>query len=290
MSMYPKYLAEYPNMNGALPFHISINASDTGFKPHSHSYMELSLVIAGKGRERINGAWHPMRPGTLTLVRPHDIHEIVAEPGSALQLYNCIFGLHLWPASELAARFDETEPDTAPVPSHVHTEGQAQRTMDALFRSLYDEYRGNGHWRHELLRSKLIEALVMFDRLRRPQTAEAAVGRPGQPETIRRIVRHVQLHFREELTLTSVAETFHCGKSRLSKWFKQATGHSFVGFLHETRLHYACGLLASTDLHVVDVALEAGFGSYKTFSRLFRSHRGTYPLAYRRLHRTTDHP
>jgi len=88
-------------------------------------------------------------------------------------------------------------------------------------------------------------------------------------------------HYHEEITLSSVAGHFHISPSHLSELFKKHLGENFVHFLHELRVRHACRLLLSTDMTVSDIALEAGFGSYNTFSRVFRESQGVTPTEYR---------
>ncbi|WP_100406300.1 helix-turn-helix domain-containing protein [Bacillus solitudinis] len=96
------------------------------------------------------------------------------------------------------------------------------------------------------------------------------------------IIQYIHLHYHEELSLPFLSEKFSMSISSLSDLFKNQIGQTFVDFLHDLRIRHACGLLVSTDLNISEIALESGFGSYKTFSRVFRSIKNASPTEYRR--------
>ena len=60
------------------------------------------------------------------------------------------------------------------------------------------------------------------------------------------------------------------------------TGRTFVGWLTEVRIGHACRLLAQTDLPVLTIALDSGFGNLSNFNRAFRRLRGCTPREWRR--------
>jgi AraC-like DNA-binding protein len=284
MTMYPKYLTDFPNMHSDFPFHLSINSLKNGYPAHRHDYLEFSYVIEGHGSEVINGVIHPMKPGTFTLVLPYEIHEIHTEPGDELQLYNCMFGMNMLLGtfaniglSALLLEVDEH------VPPYAQLEDHLAQTMMLLLERMYNEYLGNGNWKNALLGAGLIETLALFDRSRsvtfppkRKHPETAASGR------IWGVIHYVHTHYSEELTLTEIAEKFHFSVSHLSELFKKYVGQNFVHFLHELRLRHAMGLLRSTEMNIADIAYEVGFGSYQTFSRTFRELKHMTPANYRK--------
>jgi AraC-like DNA-binding protein len=51
--------------------------------------------------------------------------------------------------------------------------------------------------------------------------------------------------------------------------------------LHQTRIAKACQLLAQRNVHISDIAREAGFATPSAFSRAFQSWTGKSPRAFR---------
>jgi transcriptional regulator GlxA family with amidase domain len=71
--------------------------------------------------------------------------------------------------------------------------------------------------------------------------------------------------------------------SRLSRLFKQQTGVTIIEFCHRQKVDRFRELYgAGQRFTILQAALEAGFGSYPTFHRVFHRLTGLSPAAYRR--------
>ncbi|MFC4099462.1 response regulator [Paenibacillus xanthanilyticus] len=96
-------------------------------------------------------------------------------------------------------------------------------------------------------------------------------------------VQLIRERFMEDLMLETIAEQFYFNPSYFSSMFKSHTGKTFSEFLTDTRMKHAKALLADTDapLKIYDVAERCGYRDTKYFSRVFKSHVGVSPEAYR---------
>jgi len=283
MTYIPDYLKTYPNMHSSYPLHISLNRIPDGFRAHRHDFLEFSYVVDGEGSEAINDEKHIMKTGTFTFVQPYQVHELFTEPGSTLKLYNCMFSMDL---------LVEPRQDTSLIsllefnglPPSIQLTGTANDQMLQLILDMYKEYQGNEPCRFAMLQVRLREILITFERHRR-----AALSVPAAiptAATIRKtsiwpIIHYIHQNYQEDLTLTDLAVRFAMSPSRISEVIKQTTGQTFVHFLHDLRIRHACSLLVSTEMNIAEIALEVGYGSYKTFSRVFRESRGLIPKEYR---------
>jgi AraC-like DNA-binding protein/mannose-6-phosphate isomerase-like protein (cupin superfamily) len=310
--MHPDYLFEYPNMDSSFPFYM-VRKHLAVTPPHRHDFLELSLVLEGQGTEAINGVEHDMKPGTMILLLPYQVHEIHALPGQPLLLYTLNFDLKLLLGAE---NHNETGmrtllfEDTDTLPSFIQLDAEAMAEMKRVFDTMRLEYEREALWMNMLVKNKLLEALYYFDRYRK-QTASAtasaiqALGThiPTQPgkrqppsqklrkRSIWPVVQHIHQNYREPVNLSQLASLFQFNPSHLSELFKSQLGQNFVHFIQELRVRHAAALLRSTELTIVDVAVEAGFGSLPSFMRAFKSRKGTTPSLYRANSNTTpiDH-
>lgn len=293
MSYLPEYIEHYPNMNTAFPLHISINRLKSGYRAHRHDYLEISYVIEGEGSETINGVEHPMKPGTLSFIQPYQIHELYTSPGCTLSLYNIRFSHGLFAELESKAELQKLLVHTDPSLSSYHCfEGEPETAMRRSFDALYDEYRGGESWKRLKIKVMLIDILIVFDRHRKRATAEHAKTEDAaaSKSLYLDIIRFIQHHFKDDLTLNAVAGHFRISPAYLSALFRKKAGRTFLQHVNDVRLRHACGLLSSTDMKISDIAMEAGYGSYNTFSRIFREQKGTTPNDYRKLSGEPDIP
>ncbi len=290
MTMLPKHLTEFPSVNSDFSFHLSINQLRNGFETHRHDFFEFSLVIEGTGKEMINDKVHHMKPGTFTFVMPYQIHEIITTPGESLKLLNCNFGMELFTIKNLGMNHLLFEADES-LPSFIQFENEDYEHIKKRILEMLEEYQQTNLWRNELIMAKLVEVLIRFDRARREHSSaiiENLASKKPEKVLIWDIIQYIHTHYREKLSLPILSKHFHISISSLSELFKKQIGQNFVDFLHDIRIRHACSLLVSTDLNISEVALESGFGSYKTFSRVFREHKKVSPLEYRRMDRSTS--
>lgn len=96
-----------------------------------------------------------------------------------------------------------------------------------------------------------------------------------------RLFDHLQEHYATPMTVTQAARTVGMSSSRFMKFFKQATGTTFVSYLTHVRLAHACELLRRTDLPVGEIAARVGLPDHAYFDRKFRQHFGASPRATR---------
>lgn len=97
-----------------------------------------------------------------------------------------------------------------------------------------------------------------------------------------RSLRYMREHFAEELSVAHLARLENYNVSYFTDWFKKQTGASPTSYLRRLRIDKAKELLVSTSYHLIDVALQVGYGSNAAFSRAFRGCEGMSPVEYRR--------
>src|SRR5262249_49274926 len=94
------------------------------------------------------------------------------------------------------------------------------------------------------------------------------------------IFDHLASHFSDpELSLTKVAQDTRISARYLQRLLK-TQGTSFTEHVTDLRLNHAFALLTAqgnSDIHICDVALQAGFSDASYFNRLFRSRFGGTP-------------
>ncbi|WP_238327918.1 AraC family transcriptional regulator [Paenibacillus gorillae] len=106
-----------------------------------------------------------------------------------------------------------------------------------------------------------------------------------EPDLIGQVVHYIEDHYRQNLSLESIAEQFNYSPRHLSMRFKGQTGSSMIEYLIRFRLRHAEELLRGTDASLRDIAVEVGYPDVYYFSRLFRKFTGQSPIRYRKAAR-----
>ncbi|HEV2695710.1 MAG TPA: AraC family transcriptional regulator [Verrucomicrobiae bacterium] len=99
---------------------------------------------------------------------------------------------------------------------------------------------------------------------------------------IQRAVNYIETHLADELAVDAVARV-----AGLSRWHFQIIFHAMVGdtlaeYIRKRRLTAAAIALGATKSRVIEIALEAGFGSQESFTRAFKTMFGVPPGECRR--------
>lgn len=102
-------------------------------------------------------------------------------------------------------------------------------------------------------------------------------GIAGQAEA------YVREHFREPVSLKSVAAVCFVSPAYLGRCFQREMGVSFKQFVNDLRLKEAERLLLETDLRMYEIAETAGFGESKRFVEKFTASFGCTPAEFRRV-------
>ena len=260
-SLFPRLSAkQYIKNDGDLWVHMGKVVRDR-FILHCHDFFEIEMITEGKGTHVFNGRAYPISAGCVYLVKPTDIHEIIAD--GELTLCNISFRENMLSESMLL--------------SVLHSDFQnllrpTPKRFDAMFlaaRLLENECEDGGDYRHALL-----EYLVHFF------TESSSVKKhTEQLSGIKRALLYLEVHFREPIDLATLAKEAGFHPMYFSSIFKRATGESYVQRLNHLRLEYAATLLAN-NYSVSYACFESGFGSLSNFFTAFKKKYGMGPREY----------
>lgn len=103
----------------------------------------------------------------------------------------------------------------------------------------------------------------------------------GSLHAVDKVVRHIEEHYADPITLGSMAELVYLNASYLSSLFKVRLGRSFVEMLTEVRVREASKRLLHSDDKIASIAYETGFSNIRHFNRVFKAETGRTPKEFR---------
>jgi len=250
-------------------------------KLHWHEFYEIEYVIEGHAIETVNGVSYSVGPGTLTFLSPvdfHAYHDISKD--SPFVLYNVKFQDLFLPKS---LRDD----------IYAYKDKKITEVTDPSFKifldQLYHEYTQDGYAKDTFMMNGIINLCIMTMRAlgenRRIDVLERL-----EPSLIQDAIIYVHTHFRENISVESVAKTVHLSPNYFSEYFKRQTGEKFSNYMLRLRIEYAANLLRVSDLSVKEIAYESGFNSASYFSNTFKDYYGASPEQFRRDYRIDFKP
>ncbi len=97
-----------------------------------------------------------------------------------------------------------------------------------------------------------------------------------------KLLLYIDAHFREEITLASLSERFGYHSDYISRVLNAGLGVGLKALLSGYRVEAAAEALRESDASILEIALASGFGSLRSFNRVFHAELGISPSEYRK--------
>lgn len=233
------------------------------YVPHAHDFYEIEYILAGEGTASVNGKEERCLPGTLCFLTPIDCHSV--RSGGA-EVFNVMFSEQLVDYELLApfSRWDVTK--TLDIPP------EERPLVELLLGEMVTHEQDTGYC--ALVMSCLLGKLARL----MPRNAAGPLG-----SMLSRVQAYLINHFREKVTLNTLANHVGLTPGYVSALFRKEMGIGFKAYLNTLRLEYAKKLLISTQLTVRQICEESGFEDVPNFIRRFKAYHGVTPTTLRRV-------
>jgi len=100
-------------------------------------------------------------------------------------------------------------------------------------------------------------------------------------EELKKIFSYIEQNYQEKIRIEDIARHLNMTESTLSRLIKKRTGKSFVNFLNDYRIGFACRWLTETDQSVSEIADQCGFYNISNFNRIFKKSNKCTPVEFR---------
>jgi AraC-like DNA-binding protein len=253
---------------------------------HWHEYLEIALILEGRGAFRFGRREVPAEPGDIFFIDDTQPHVAVADPGTEFRLLLVLFrpelivrpGCRTLDLGYLAP-FGVDQPDGARVRSGT----PLARELAPVLRELMAVWGDEEPAARYLADATLRRALGLVNRAR-GVCPSAMAARADRGEQIRPVLAYVEGHCQDRITLDDVAGIVHVSPSRVRHLFKDVTGVSFREYVTHVRVAESKRLLLETDLSVADVARQVSYSNLHQFYKVFHRSCSISPAEYRRYY------
>lgn len=226
-------------------------------EPHGHEFFEMEFVINGTGVYEIDGKTYKIKPNTLFLMTPANVHAV---RDADVELINVAFQSDLPVFPLLSATYA----------SVFHFKEESVGFLYELLQRIVEVHHTEGRYARLLLECFFKELSLLVES---PEEAENGYSQQA--------ILFMLEHFRTHVTLENTAQHMGLSPTYLSEVFMQEMGVGFKEYLDGIRFSYAKNLIAFTDYGITTIHAMSGFGDYANFARRFKQKFGMTPTEYR---------
>ena len=237
------------------------------FPVHIHNDIELIYIRKGSVTAFCNGKRYDLKAGSFFLVFPNQVHRyvdcergveyimLIVKPSRIIGYSNLFYkGI-----PESNAYYIQNEYDKGIVVDYETAFGEYVRYGDSNIITGY----------FTVVLGKLLKR---YNILQTNTTGDGVFD----------LLKFCADNHKEEISVDIVSSALSLSRSHISHTFNERLNMKFCEYINSLRLTDAVRLLEDTDIPLTDVAGRSGFGTIRTFNRVFKKKYGISPSEYRR--------
>ena len=252
---------------------------------HQHIEYELILFTEGSGISFIGNHVGEFETGDIYFLGsnlPHTFQKTGEQVTSAVvvQFREDFWGagfVHIPENRALKTLFDTSM-------LGLKIQGSSKQHLAGLIKEL--QYSSGT--RRILLLLEILSVIATAKEYRTVSTQQANAFNQKDMDMIDKIFQFTIASFRDRITLTDVAKIACMSVPAFCVNFKRSTKKTYIDFLNEVRIEYACSLLIESNKPISDISYESGYNTHANFHKQFLKVKNITPLQYRKLFATDN--
>lgn len=230
-----------------------------GLQNLPHWHIENELIFAEKGSAEVmaDNNLYVLSEGYCVFIRSGAVHYIKGETDSIISVMKIDQQL-------ISAEFGTLAP-ACPLLENKYD-------VSDIFERIGQEI-SNGEKYYEVICSGLVLAMTA-EIFRKEKTA--AAENPSGSGAYKKLLRLISERY-ADITFDEAAEIMCFSKPYFSKYFRRMSGMTFSEYLNIVRVSEAVKMLSKYGLSAGETASAAGFGTIRSFNRVFKQYTGFTP-------------
>ena len=230
-----------------------------GLQNLPHWHIESELIFAEKGSAEVmtDNDLYGLSEGYCVFIRSGAVHYIKAESDSVISVMKIDSQL-------ISAEFGTL----APVCPLLERKYDVYEAFEKIRQEI-----SNGEKYYEVICSGLALALTA-EIFRNEKTSSSKIS--SGSGAYKKLLRIISERF-ADITFDEAAEIMCFSKPYFSKYFRRMSGMTFSEYLNIVRVSEAVKMLSKGNLSAGETAVAAGFGTIRSFNRVFKQYTGFTP-------------
>lgn len=136
--------------------------------------------------------------------------------------------------------------------------------------------------------SQIINILYLLDKMGTHKQKERIAASYFQDAStiitdnrIKKVLSYINYNYTQPIQLADIASVAAMNPAAFCRYFKEKTGKTYLQFIMELRIGYACRLLKNDHTEISRIAEKCGFMTMTHFGNMFKRHTGMTPTCYR---------
>lgn len=263
------------------------------FRQNRHDYFELLLILSGRFNMQVQDSDFTLHEGDLFLINSTLYHRGFERDQRAK-------GVVLYFLPE-AIRSEETAQEgtqylvpfliqDGSYPPVVRAESGLSSEILQWLKRIHAHLPANTPLARLTVKTFLKIVLVLLARHFQSdeRTKEICHRRSRWLNRLQPLFKFIDQHYNRPITTSDAARRLCMSESHFMRFFRGATGQSFLSYLNQCRIAKAQSLMASTEKPLSDIALEVGFCDQSYFGSVFRKAVAMTPREYKQYLRAED--
>lgn len=247
-----------------------LSTRQLNFPPHLHDRAELVRVKKGTLKMLINTQEYLVCAGDMAIVFPNVIHSFqTLSPKEDTQIETLVCGQDAgngFPRKFIGSLLEEP---VKPI-SSFHPD------VDYLFSALLTEL-------YTPSSAQIIQIYFQLMWLRLLPSLTINMSAQASPSDLTsKLIAYINEHYCESISLDSLSREFGVCRFYISHIFSQVLHVGFCDYVNSLRISQAEKLLRDSNYNIIDIAMQCGFSSQRTFNRSFKKVHNIAPSAYRK--------
>lgn len=240
---------------------------------HWHRSIEIDIVISGRVEYKMDGQSQYLHTGDVLIINSgmlHSNHWI--DRNDHFQGVTILISksfLDMWLGKDVYLKVPEDMRKRKELFDTVIRIGQIEKENGAM------------------KKIELMEVLYHLLLILGSECIEAEyVGSDRKTKTIdniKKVINYIEQHYKEDISLASVAAQMNYSSAHLSRVFKENIGYNFHDYLQSVRIGNAVRMIMQNkDVRLMECAIENGFTNIKSFIEVFKKIYGCTPSEWRK--------
>ncbi len=248
------------------------NPKNDDFQLHTHkNELEILIFIRGNAEYRVEGEVYKLEPYDTIIASSNEMHRVIHLSETDYERIVIMVKPDFFINND-CVEYNKIFYDR-PIGCNNHISHKNTKNSDFCdCIERMEKYIKENTDNKSVVKGTFFEMLYILNKCRnKPQFRE-----PQSNKYIQQVISYINEHLTENITLNNLSEIFFVNKSYLFRIFKKHTGYTVNKYITHKRILLVRELCAK-NLSITQASIEAGFGNYSNFYKMYLNEVGTPP-------------